>query len=383
MIQFLIFVPYLFFPILMTPILILYVCKSNEFRKIYMSMICLNIAIISYHYIPPNNYDLSRHYEYMNYISSMNLNYFFSNELFLNTDILTRIFMYFVSLTGNNQLLTFFVAFIGYYIILYIVWDYSYNNNINVIYSLILSIFVCSIFGYIGFISGIRNGLAFILFSLALYLDFIKNKKGILIYMLYVLPVFVHISTILPFLIRICMNIFYNIRGYIKYAIILMWPIFIRLFVLFLYQLNNFYSIYIARKIDAYTINTINILDMPKPTILELIVVFTIFIIILRNREEKNIEGSKFLKLYILIILPSILYQYVFGRFCLIVYFFGIVFIIEKFSKLKRSKYIFLNYILILTIFGIVVQRTIYGEVSLDIGTVNLLTSNLFVLINR
>ena len=71
-------------------------------------------------------------------------------------------------------------------------------------------------------ITGLRNSLAMMIFLLAVYVEYFKEKKNILWKILYIIPCFIHMSMAIGVVLRLCM-IFYKNKNkkYIIFALII------------------------------------------------------------------------------------------------------------------------------------------------------------------
>lgn len=381
--HFLIMLIYCIFPIASTPLILLFMTKYGKYKQMFIAMICLNLSIIAYYFIPPSDYDLNRYYSLMESIKYYDLDMIFENIIFKPEPLINFLF-YMVSLTGIKQLLPMIVIFIGYFILIYMIWDYCQINKIRPLYSLIITLSLLCIINYIYFVSGIRNLLAFIMLSYAIYLDFIKLKKGIKYKILYLIPILIHNSCIVVLIIRACFEILNKIRSKYKYFLVLLWPIYFK-FVLLVFSLfSNVPAIgHLISKSEDYLSNNITINDITVNLLFKLIIFFITMIILFISsikKENKNKKLYEFLKLYSMFLLGTIQFKYVFGRFFNI-YLILISFVfINYFSKLKKSKYIVLTLVFILSIIGLLIQIKM-SVFKLEISIGKLFTSNILDLL--
>lgn len=182
--------------------------KKNKLYYIIPFFIALLLAILAYNFYPIHgNYDLSKYYHLMDMIRIKDA----ETMIYLRNDIevFGRLFMYIISAIGNYRLLQFFPVLIFYSIMLYIIFDY-YKNYTH-FHSKLPLIFICllfvTLFRFVLIASSFRYSLAYAIFILGLYLDLVKKNKKKLIKLFYILPIFIHKSTIILLLFRLLVEI--------------------------------------------------------------------------------------------------------------------------------------------------------------------------------
>lgn len=171
-------------------------------KNILMSITIAFLAgILSYFWIPTEEHDLYRYYIILD-----KLNYFNKEDvlklIFERGEIITMGYFWIISQLGNYQLLQFFPTFIFYIIFSYIILDYSKLNLLDKKKIVFVFIFSFCLYKYISIVSGIRNALSFMIFVLALYFDYKKNKKSLVYKILYIIPLFIHTSSIILIVLR-------------------------------------------------------------------------------------------------------------------------------------------------------------------------------------
>lgn len=191
------------------------VCDKNgrkcdmQKSKVYDMMpfiIAFLLAVLAYLFYPVGgNYDLSKYYHLMDMIKIDDV----ESIIYINNyfEILFRIYMYVISVIGNYRLFQFFPVLIFYSILLYMIFDYGKTREYSNFF-IALTCFLCIIlFRFVLIVSAIRYALAYIIFAFALYLDLIKKRKGKLIKLLYILPIFIHKTSIILLLFRLLIEI--------------------------------------------------------------------------------------------------------------------------------------------------------------------------------
>lgn len=193
-------------PILSMPVVLLGLFLEKKHKRYYCFLLSVMIGIICYYIVPNQGMDITRYYEYLDQIRYLPITEALkgiSNQ----TEVITNIFFYLISQLNNNSLIVFFSSLIYYNILFYIIIDYCKikeltNKQINmiIIYAMITIWIIPNILG-------IRYAIAMIVFLLAIYLDIVKQKKNIIYKLLYIVPIFIHSSTILFLIMRLILLI--------------------------------------------------------------------------------------------------------------------------------------------------------------------------------
>lgn len=152
--------------------------------------------------VPPPTWDLFHHYNEIDNMRIGGIEFTLKEANYKELFVINFLF-YIVSLFSNNSLIVFITLFIEYMIFTYITCDLKkkYDKNNSIAFSINFFLFFALV-NIVLSISGIRNVFAFSIASLAIYIDLIKKRKNILTYILYIIPVFIHPSTIIVPIIR-------------------------------------------------------------------------------------------------------------------------------------------------------------------------------------
>lgn len=200
-----IFILYIFIIVLIHQIGFLTNIKIN--KKQYMFILIffgIAYAFLAAQIKPPPQWDLFHHYNEINNMRMGGIDYAFTQGRYKELFVINFIY-YIVSLFSYNNLLVFITIFIEYMIFTYITCDlkgkFSSERN-TIAFSLNFFLFFALV-NIVLSISGIRNVFAFSIASLAVYIDIYKERKGILKYFIYIIPVFIHPSTIIVPIVRI------------------------------------------------------------------------------------------------------------------------------------------------------------------------------------
>lgn len=156
--------------------------------------------------------DLTRYYELIRQMNGLSLNMILSKDTeFLYTkDIL----FYLVNLTGDVNILAFIVGFITYGITFYVLFDMikKSKREFKIYEVFLLGIISIGIISPYSIIGNVRCVLAYSIVTLAIYREFVQEKRNILTYILYIIPIGLHSSAIIIIVIRIISKLFKSLN---------------------------------------------------------------------------------------------------------------------------------------------------------------------------
>ncbi len=213
---------FLIYPILTIPLIIIGSIKDKKHRIIYMMLLAFDLALISLH-LDPSKYglDLNVYFSTMDIMKQMRLESFLQTYV-TQKEFLTNILFYIYASLGNYNLWTFTVTFLCYGIFFYILTDYAKVKDISNKNYIVIMVVSLLFYNNLYAITGLRNSLAMMIFLLAVYVEYFKEKKNILWKILYIIPCFIHMSMAIGVMLRLCM-IFYKNKNkkYIIFALII------------------------------------------------------------------------------------------------------------------------------------------------------------------
>lgn len=175
--------------------------------SLYIALgISLVLAILSYVWKPSEEYDLYQYYTWLNKLQ------FFKGKDIIDFFIyrgepLIMGYFYIIAQIGNFQLLQVIPTFLFFFIGLFILIDYSKKKNVSKYITMLVGLFWFSLYKYVLVVSSFRYSLAYMVFVLALYFDYIKNKDKRLVLILYIIPCLIHTSSFILIALRIFNNI--------------------------------------------------------------------------------------------------------------------------------------------------------------------------------
>lgn len=218
----LVLILFIFFPILALPFTLIGLLAEKKInnKKIYCAIFSIIASITLFCLYPDSTMDLYRYYNIMHTYSNMSFNNF-SSEILSGIEPLMNIIFFIFSQMSNHHLLVLFVGIISYFIQFYIIFDYQKKVNLSNFQLNIIIIYFISTFLIIYHIAGIRLCLGRMIFLLALYMDFFKNKHSLFNKLLYVVPIFIHQSILIFLILRICLFLNKN-KFDLKFAILML-----------------------------------------------------------------------------------------------------------------------------------------------------------------
>lgn len=294
-------------PFLTIPLIILGLIRDRKHSIVYIVLLALLMALIAYNFNPESTQDLYRYNYIMDRVySPLDLGQYLQ-IMFNNNKFLFEFLKYIVSQIGNLRILPFVCVFIGYFISIYTIFDYTKIKNMKTYKGIfILLLFLC-IFYFFNFISGLAQFLATSIGFLAFYLEFVKGKTKIYYKILYLLPGFIHASMFLIILIRILLIfdlkktkyfiiplfIFYGVAKNVIYNVVILFenvPL-----------INNLVS-----KANMYLLETQSAWYSTYGVTIILLLLFFIIIYLFTNKKYREIENEKFCDLIFIVLLFNI-----------------------------------------------------------------------------
>lgn len=190
---------------------------NNRSKKLLYVVFGITLVIMAYSIWPGNDSDLSRYFSILNRLKNMSFTEALKFGYYSSTPI-TNIFMWLISKTGNNKLLPCVstgIIVINTYLLIDTEKKRSKGIECNDELYLIL---VYSVATLLAITTGVRQNWMVTVYSLAIYREFIKEKKDIWTVLLYVAACMIHISAIMLVTVRFCAFVKGN-----KKAIFLLW----------------------------------------------------------------------------------------------------------------------------------------------------------------
>lgn len=297
---------------------------------VFWGLYALSFSIVTFNMRPQINWDIVRHFEYLNQIRGSGISLFdllFNNVNSIGSDYYKftysfNILRYFVANTfDNNYYLPAIFTFLNYAIWGYIVFDW-FSSNYGACKVDIFTILLSFSFSSLASIaSGLRNALAASIMGLAVYLYLYKNKQIVVLIFLALIAVTIHpcVLIAIPFVLLIKINI-----STIGYIFVFVLPVVSATISQIFMNSNISFLVYIGTLYYRYTVESdtysVNLSWYSKILNAMFLVIFLIIYFVFhrkssalkKNKSSKNLY--KFLVMYMLYILGNIGYVETFSR---------------------------------------------------------------------
>lgn len=204
-------VAYIWVIFLINPILggifcVLGLYKDKKQSINYAVMLAVLFASFAYWFIPSHEMDLTRYFDQLRVYNGLDWNVFYTQILKNEILFLQEVLFYVIAQTNNYHLLPAIVVFIVYFIIFYMVTDYGKRNNIKSKEIIKTLLFIICVLPFPSIVSNVRNILAFSIFTLGVYREYEQKKCNVITWLLYICPIFIHISSMALLLIRLAIS---------------------------------------------------------------------------------------------------------------------------------------------------------------------------------
>lgn len=381
---------FILIPVLSIFILIFSIGITKKNRLIIFLLMAGILAIVAFYFNPRVEYDLYRHHKKMEIIRQYNFNevkeFFVKNN---EVEPLRILVMYLVSqATTNNNILQLIITFIGYSIIFYMINDYAKIKNIKNWIVLFTTIFIFFSLYYVDFISNLWNHLAIIIFSLGIYLEYIKKKNKKICYLLYIITPLLHISMIIPLVLKIVFSYIYK-EKINKLNIIILFIILIVPFTLINILPNitdNYIILSIVKMYNNYFIEAdkYETIYGGKNLILTISQLIIYAYILFKTKEREKINNIAIL--YLLSVILLVIDAQIFSRFVFLIQLISIPILDNYLNDLNNKNIINKLFIVLLVIFTItlgILRIRNFINLNLDFNNIfdKKITSNLFYII--
>ncbi|MDB2106218.1 EpsG family protein [Clostridium paraputrificum] len=188
--------------------------KDKKHSTQYSMMMALLLASFAFWFIPNHEMDLTRYFDQLYNYSNLPWNIFLKEVLSKQILFIQELLFYFIAKTGNFHLLPAIVIFCVYFILFYMITDYCKRRDIGCYKSFACIFTTIMILPYPSIVSNVRNVLAFSIFIYGIYREYIQNKKNIITVLLYVIPIFIHISSVALVAIRLLVPLYKRARKF-------------------------------------------------------------------------------------------------------------------------------------------------------------------------
>ena len=182
--------------------------KSKDWR---VPIVCISLFFgnLSYCYIPESNGpDLYRYFEYFTSLKGMSL-FETINNAYRGSSLYVFNFLGWI---GNSMedlhIIPAVSVFFIYYICFYVTYNYCEMEGYNrrQAFKYILYAMICM--DWYSLTNNVRNVLAFVIIGYAIYRDVYQQKRDLLTICCYVVPLFIHQTSVLFIVVRLALAIF-------------------------------------------------------------------------------------------------------------------------------------------------------------------------------
>ncbi len=278
---------------------------KNKIYYLIPLVLAIILGVLSYFYVPVKGYDLFEYYSWMDkmlFFNPINL----LNYIFYRAEFLIMSYFYLMALIGNKQLVQVFPTILFYFIIFYMIFDYVKVKKCDKKCLILIIVLFLALFKYISAVSCLRYTLAFSIFALGLYLEYIKEKKG-LYKLLYIIPIFIHTSSFVLLIFRILQHPWLKKFRYLLIAMLCIVVFFPKIPIKILDALSFIpYTSFISNRMKFYLLG--EYVAMNRQYLFRIIQTASILVLIILNKFSKKSEKNKnYYDIYLMIGLFTII----------------------------------------------------------------------------
>lgn len=189
---------------IVTPIAAILGCIGLNYDRTkwraYLTILAVVVFLCAYSYTPVNDPDLVRYFEYIN--ECKDLTFLQVIEKFNDGLFVKNFFFWLAAKMNNPHLIPAITTCLVYTITGYITFNFAERKGLL---KKAPTVFLWQILclQYFSIVNNVRNVAAFALTALAMYLELIEGKRNIGVWMLYILPIFIHPAAITVIIARL------------------------------------------------------------------------------------------------------------------------------------------------------------------------------------
>lgn len=194
-------------------------CRNPHNWRRYLPFLVISIFVLAYAYVPTGTPDLVRYIEMSQRMQNMKLSQAIS---YMNDGLYVENFYFWIiSKTGDYQLLGAIPCTIVYTIAFYITCDTAdrYGCQRKIPYYMIGQTMLLPWFSVL---CNVRCVFAFSVIGFAAYLEYIKSKKNPFVWILYILPCFIHVTGVVFLLFRLSLFITSKVQWFLSVLVALL-----------------------------------------------------------------------------------------------------------------------------------------------------------------
>ena len=343
----------------------IFISKSNSLKNIKRILVVyiILLSVMAFFYYPNDSADLTRHFMSLKLYSNMSV-YEFVDACSNNITPGALLYFRIIGKLNNVHLLPCITSIIYYSILFVLYFNFIKKYKVSP-KSAALSLFLFMINGrFLGLISGIRNGLAFILIFCAIYREFILNRKIISNILLYLFAILIHSSSFIVILLRFLFIPFEKNKLSFKIANL----IFLMIMFIFFYKYNFYILNNAIDRGNQYLFETSYFYIWEHLLSLIYIIFYTITIFIF-NKKIKDKKIINLGKLIMIINIFCFIFIYEHSIFTRIQNFSSLLFLlyymyILDFLRINDKKMRIYSFFTYFVIFSILIIALTRGNIS-------------------
>ena len=205
----LVFIAALFVPLLGLPLGILGLVGDKKHQKVYIVCISLAFGSIAYGYQARSLTDIVRYWEMVEEYMSRNISLaeafqsgFYGSDS-VETLWLVNVFLWLSSKIQDQRIIPALSTFFVYYISMSMTCRVCEDTGIDRKQMVFYILFILVALNLYAITNNVRNVLAFLMVSYGAFYDVYLHKRNIGVWMLYILPIFIHTSAIIFLILRL------------------------------------------------------------------------------------------------------------------------------------------------------------------------------------
>lgn len=320
--------------------------------KLYCLLASLSLGLLAYNYKPTIAGDLYRHYIMLEEFKMYGFNYILKTHYFRDTPTFA-VYAYLISLLSKKEFLPMITTFIVYFLPFQVINKICLKYKIRKNYRFISLFFLMSTLSYLSVIGGIRNMLAFSIFSFYMYEELYEKRNKKICYLGYLISLFIHSSVIILLVIKMIPIL--KKKWIIFISLIFMsWPLHLKLIMKLLEKFNGIpIFLMISKQINGYFLKegggTQYVYSVAFIRSLTLII---IIILLLSVFFKKRIQIEKYINFYSILVCFTLAAVFQYDLYVRMVSFLSIsspVIILESLRGKQNKKTIYI-YMMILAV---------------------------------
>lgn len=186
---------------------VIYFLMPRKYEWITFVLLVFGLSVMAYYCVPAPSDDLSRYYHIIDQLRTQNLE-FLQKQISAGTndwDVLpvAGYYFFFISRLPTNNFLPAITIFFAYGVMYLLLYRCAHFYKVNKFNLFLGAIFILTTYWYYDTCSGIRNGLAFAIVLLGIYLYFVEKKSILFFAFFSVVACLLHTAAILPVILAL------------------------------------------------------------------------------------------------------------------------------------------------------------------------------------